>query len=284
MKLSRYNEIMFALLGTLLLLGAILCGVLIAYAAMEKSPEQGLAIAPPKDGTPAPKRVLTFCSAVTEPGGAFEYIPVSAVVVQNADKAAFISSGESYGRARYYYASLTDCRLDSSIGATRTFNVVVRDRKTSRQHLLLDKPGQIVTLHTPDPDQCPANGTHRRDDDGYHNRSSAAPCGKLLWEIRLRDSNGDGRLDDEDALVAYSSDLSASSLQALTPEDATLLSSQWLPDADEWQFTVRRDSNHDGRFGAEDGTELLETRGSAPQAAVSPIAPEVMDGLRRAIQ
>ena len=259
MKLVRYNEIVMAIVGTLILLGLAAIPVFTLFTAFDRATPAGLAVGP--SSGPKPKQNLVFCPALTEAGGAFQYIPVGLVVAEDADTDPLLNPGQSYNKGSFYEG----CGLES-YNSSRIFNVVVRDLKTGRQKLLLDNPGQIGSLDLPDAKCAQGEGV--------------APCGTLLWEIRMADSNGDGRINRRDTLTAYVSDLEVSKLRALTPPDVTLLQATWIARAGMWQFRMRSDVNGDGRYTDEDGSLLLETDGANPAAATSVVDPAVLETLK----
>src|SRR5579859_624683 len=79
-------------------------------------------------------------------------------------------------------------------------NVIFLDKKTGTSHLLLDHKAVITAAHFPDPDK-PATGSHN--------------C--LLFAIAEADTNGDGYINSEDAVLLYSADLDGTHLTRLTP-------------------------------------------------------------------
>jgi hypothetical protein len=262
MRLERYNQIVIALTGTGALLGGIALLVILALSAFGSSEQRGVIVDVPN--TEKPPQNLVFCPPLNDATGAYEYIPVGVVVANDAEQDPLLSVA-SYGRARSYFDG---CAFDGA--ASRTFNVVIRELGSGAQRLLLDEPAQISSLEMPDAECAAGKGQ--------------APCGLLLWFIRSEDSNRDGRINGDDALGAYVSDLAASALTSLTPVDATLLDSQWAPQTNKWQLQIRRDSNKDGRYTAEDGSELLEAETSASATGRPFIQQQVLYELRKAAQ
>jgi len=261
MKLARYNEIVVALAGTAFLLGLVVIAGFLLLAGSRSGDKPGVIVNPTK--VEKPRQNLVFCPAMTEPTGAFQYIPVAVVVANDAGVDATLSPPKII--AAYSYRSSDGCGAYRYGGSSRTFNVVVRNLATGGQRLLLDHPGQIVRFELPT-NKCNVG-------------EGPTPCGTVLWEIRSEDTNRDGTINSDDALVAYVSSLDATKLTALTPSEATLLSVQWVAKKEKWQFQVRRDRNKDGKFTEEDGSDLLETSSRAPSKAQPFIQESIMKDL-----
>lgn len=264
MRLDRYNQLVFALLGTVLLLGGVVLVGFLALSAMRPPPNAGVIVAT-RDGR-KPQQNLVFCPPVTDATGAYQYIPVGAVDAEDSDRDPMVRMSSLASKESYFGG----CAIDGYGGARRIFNVVVRDLKIGDQRLLLEKTSQIEGLKVPE-DKCSLG-------------EGSSPCGFLLWEIRSQDTNKDGRINGDDALTAYVSDLSALSLRPMTPSDATLLASQWTPVAGSWQFRIRRDANNDGHFTDEDGSELLEAKVMADATSQPVIDETVLTRLKEAVK
>jgi hypothetical protein len=262
MKLERYNQIAFALLATAAFLGAAVMGASIVWPRSDgRGP--GVIVDPAARTEDTPPQNLVFCPPIVEPTGAHEYVAVGAVVATDASLDPVLSASQA--RSRYDGNSFGSCDIGGYGGATRVFNVVVRDRATNEQHLLLAEPGLVVSVEVPAADCAAGEGP--------------APCGTLLWRLRPADTNGDGTINHLDAIVAYASALGALALEPLTPPDATLLASQWSAASARWYFQVRRDANQDGRYSNEDGAEVLETDTTAPAMGRLLVDPQIAASL-----
>lgn len=264
MKLARYNEILFSLLGTVLLLGSLAIIALALISMRNRGPAPGLQL--PTAGASKVRQNLFFCPSETSPDGAYQYIPIGVVVADDSEKTPVIGSPLQV----YYREPFGSCDLTRFGGATRIFNVIVRDLKAGSQALLLNVPGQVVSLALPT-EKC-ASG------------EGPTPCGWLLWELRSKDTNGDGQINSEDALVAHVSTFAATSLIPLTPQDATLVSSAWVAKTGKWQFQIRTDSNSDSAFTVEDGAQLLEADAAHPATAEPFVSPGIASVLNEAVQ
>jgi len=128
--------------------------------------------------------------------------------------------------------------------SSQIFNVIARGTGTSSQRLLFTKPTQLAEFQMP----------HEACSEGV----GGLPCDMLLWLVRDRDSNGDGAIDDSDALVAYHSDLEATALHAATPPEVSVVSFTWDTERNSLLYLVRTDRSNDGDFDEDDPTDLLE--------------------------
>lgn len=275
MQLRHFNEVLFAALGSLLLLGIVIAAVIAGVQAIPEEEEtRGIVVAPePLAGEPAmqrPPQSLVFCSPTVVDGSAFQYFPVAAVSAVDARRAPVVSMA-----AEMKFRSLPpmpsfDCNLAYAGDGSRIFNVVVRNPDSGEQYLLLNGFGQIDALQSP----------ARECEEGI----GATPCGVLIWNIRRQDTSGDGAVNGDDALVAYRSDLSARELLPLTPPDATVLSMLWHAPAREFLFRIRRDTTGDSLFTDEDGSEMLAVSLDAPGEAQGVIDPALVSALERVVK
>jgi hypothetical protein len=268
MKLERYNQIAIAVLATSALVGALAMIVALLWPPPNGGGGSGVIVDPTARVEDAPPQNLVFCPPIVDPTGAIEYVAVGAVVATDSKLDPILVASQA--RSRYDGEYFGSCEIGGYGAATRVFNVVVRDRATNEQRLLLAEPGLVVSVTVPAADCAAGQGP--------------APCGSLLWRIRPADTNGDGAINGLDAIVAYVSDLNARALQAVTPADATVLAVRWSAASARWYMQVRRDENRDGRYSDEDGAELLETDAAAPAMArplvAAPIAASLLAMIR----
>ena len=104
-------------------------------------------------------------------------------------------------------------------------NVLFCDRKSAECHLLLDRKAVICKIYLPDPSQPKKPGN--------------APK-YLLFAIADEDTNGDGYINCDDAVVLYLSDLSGKSLTRLTPVDTQLVGIELVDSDDAAYARIRR--------------------------------------------
>lgn len=266
MKLERYNQILWAVLGTALGLGAIALAVALALSNSHHYEEQKIVIAEP--GKPKPLQDLVFCEPVVIPGANRELFPVAAVNVKNPDSNKITMSNPLVGQEMYSISSsrssLLNCNL-SSYGMSHVLDVIVRDTKSGDQKSLLGRPAQIDSLVMPD--------------KNCKERQGPLPCGLLQWTIRDRDTNHDGVIDSDDASVIFISDMQITKLTAVTPPDANATHFVWDSDHNALLYRVQIDTDKNGRFEGGDATDILEySIGSG-----APAQPVISETIRKAL-
>lgn len=237
MKLERYNHLLIALLGT----GAILAGVALAawIAVLAIWQAQPARILLDPQGPDGPRQELLFCQPTIVPGSGLQLLPVAVRAVDGSEDVGVTSPPviSSYVRTD------RNCGLSQYGWAGQIFNVVVRGPREEQQRLLVDRPAQIEALHLPKADCAKGEGP--------------VPCGVLQWHIRDTDSNGDGAISEDDALIVYHSTSAVAELRPVTPREASLVAFVWDPEQGSILFQVRFDRNADGRYDEQDPTEIL---------------------------
>jgi hypothetical protein len=264
MKLSQYNEYLWAVVGTiaLLLLGPELFQK--AQWLVSSSDRPNLEIVPGADqpatlggpdGKAASQRLL-FCDVVDVPGSTTRFVPVAVANATDADEDVSV-----YGLAalRVNYDSEPGWRMTGCEGPR--FNVIVWDVEAGAQRLLLDEPRPVTNLVVPD-EKC-SDGQGR------------APCDRLLWAIHFADTNSDGRIGFDDAEALFVSDLAATALTQVSPPGANVIDHGWQVKTDKLWLRVRPDRNGDDKYDPRDGSDLLETSFRNPGVA-QPIVDEVI--------
>jgi len=263
MVLKRYNEILFAVLGTFAVLGLFAMAMSL-MGRTTASPTDGIAISQPM--ATKGKQNLIVCPPVSVTGSDFEYFPVGVVVEANARLRPGVAA------MRFARSQPFDRFCGGSyFGAdARIFNAIVRNRVSGEQELILDGPAQIQEVTLPDP-ECDAG-------------EGDVPCGIVLWKMRIQDTNHDSVINRDDALTVAVSHADAKDLRVVTPSSATVLASQWDPEANKFYFLIVEDTNGDGSFSGEDGSEILETSATNATLAQAVVAPSVMERLAQAVR
>ena len=146
----------------------------------------------------------------------------------------------------------------------------MRNTSTNEQRLLLSQPAQVVSLSIPDA-KCAAG-------------EGDTPCGMLLWVIRDKDTNHDGVVNFKDADTLYASELSAKTLNRLSPADATVLDWTWDALSGEVLMQIRRDVNHDGEFSDADGSEVVSAKVPGVAEGTSILRTDLLQQLQRVVE
>ena len=238
MKLDGYNQLLFAVLGTAAIIGGLALVILMAIFAFRDAEPARILL--DQQAPNRPLQELLFCQPTIVPGSGVHLLPVA---VRTVDQSKDVRVTSPPGLAAYSSAP-QNCSLSGYGWAGQIFNVVVREPDSARQRLLLDRPSQVEALHLPEKNCSKGEGR--------------VPCGLLQWHIRDSDSNGDGAISEDDALVAFHSTRAVAELRPVTPRKASLVSFIWDPKRKSILFQVRFDRSGDGRFDEHDATEILE--------------------------
>lgn len=243
MTLERYNQILWATLGTIVFFGAIVLVIWLIAIQNDDGTQPSIVLAKPNEAKP--RQDLVFCEPIVIRGAKRQLIPVAVVNKDDPDSEKTVMLPGSGARFKSDYSySPSNCGFNQYGGSSRIFNVIVRDTQTEQQWLLLNRPAQIESMYVPS----------ERCDKG----EGGVPCGFIQWHIRDRDTNKDGVIDNKDALVVFFSDDKATSLNVLTTYGGTLLNSVWDRDRNSILYQLRIDSNGDGKFDKGEGTNIYE--------------------------
>jgi hypothetical protein len=264
MTLQRYNQIAIAILSTLAFAGIAAIAVIAADNTFGKRDTQGISIG--HSDRPKQKENLVLCLPEHVAGSDYEYFPVAAVVAADEHETPILASARVF---KYEYDAAFAGYCGRS-GYGRIFNVAVKNIRTQEERLLLAKPAQVVSLIVPD-EKCKEG-------------AGQLPCGTLLWTLRPTDTNKDGTIDYKDAAVAYLSGESAVELTQLTPLDTTFLSARWIAEQRTLLLQIRRDTNKDGQFTEEDGSEVTAVSLDHPAMGTPALKGEILKTLSAVLQ
>ena len=267
MTLDRYNKIVIGLVGTIILLALLALGVFLGIESVGRHDAGGIAI--DHGDQPKPKQSLMTCLPVSVVGSVFEYFAVAAVVAKDSDARPVISS-LAVVSSGYEDGFSERCHFGEYGGNGHIFNVVIKNQKTGDERLLLKNAAQVVSLVRPDQECADGKGE--------------MPCGMLLWIVRTEDTNKDGVIDYHDADAQFVSDLAVTNLVRTTPANSTLLETRWVPSRNKLISQIRHDVNADGRFTAEDGSELVEVDVTNPGVAVPALQTDTINRLAAALK
>jgi hypothetical protein len=263
MSIKRYNEYLIAILGTalpLLILGTMAWN-LIPHGGQYTPPGVTVHPAPGTPSHPKSPQRLTLCLPASVTDSDWQYVPLTSTLAKEEHNAHIGSFSAMALRSSIAYDSAGPNGLDGCDGLrdrqhSVIFNVLIRNSRTGVQRLLLKEPAVVTSLSMPTPKCASGEGD--------------VPCGTLIWTLIDQDTNHDGVINALDTRHLYLSDLTGQNLRALSPEGAQALRWQWDSHSKELFISVRRDTNGDGQYTEEDGTELLVARGD-PLAPAAPV-------------
>jgi hypothetical protein len=254
-KLERYNQIVWAVVGTGVVVVAAVSILAVAAAmlyALIKS-DSGVPVAVVDDnGSDDTQREAArydFCHPVAVAGSPYQLIRVASdrVVVRNTPAKLRKRGYDSYSSEADTYNS---CGLYGNNDPTAIVNVLVRHADTGAVHLVLKENAVVQTLEYPQP------RTGRDDPDSAN---TFPPAGVLYWEIASEDSNGDGVIDEEDDVGTYLSDIDGRNLARITPKPSRVLEKTYDKKRNTLLLRILPDTNGDGNLDDNDTPTLMES-------------------------
>lgn len=247
MKLERYNQVVWAAIGSGTILLTLIAVVSFLVAALW--PDRSgvpVEVVAGDDGDGKGRTAVRhdFCLPIPVPGSPYQLIRVGVdrVVVKGRTVVAQLaSSGDSY-EARY----TRGCGFYGSSDLETIGNVLVRNVETGAIRPLLAQSALIQAI------EYPSGKTTREE------RRDFPPAGTLYWEIAFADSNGDGRLDEGDDLGAYLSGPDGRELVRVTPAASRVLEKAYDERRGLLYLKVLREASGDRTLDAGDETALVE--------------------------
>ncbi|HIK08627.1 MAG TPA: hypothetical protein IGS40_28835 [Trichormus sp. M33_DOE_039] len=120
------------------------------------------------------------------------------------------------------------------------YNLIFYRKQDGETHLLLDKKAIINNF------------------DLIETKPSGKPPTRVwLYQITDQDTNKDKKLDSQDAVIGYISDLSGKNLQQVTPNNTKIISWVVLPSQNAVFIKVFKESNGDNKFTSADETNFV---------------------------
>jgi hypothetical protein len=182
---------------------------------------------------------------------------------------------------KYGLSSKLNFSGDSRMGAIR-YNMIFYNTTNGEANILLNRKALIYKfeyLLDKKNQENPSNqnGQTSQPKQNSSKKVSSKPQEQLLlFHIIDSDTNADGKLDDEDAIIGYLSNLGGKSLQAITPPDTQLM--WWVFDEKSGGMflTIRKDSDGDRQFTEKDDLDFVRVNVSKPN-----VGKEIIDGKTR---
>jgi len=88
--------------------------------------------------------------------------------------------------------------------------------------------------------------------DSFRSRTKNVSRGWIFYRVRSADFNGNGKVDDRDPAVLYSTNKKGEGLKSLTPENENVLSIEIYEKLGFALIRMQRDANHDRDFKNDD--------------------------------
>lgn len=248
--LERYNQIIWAVIGSGVVLITIAAGLIILAALTFKlinSHQRGVSVTlidqqAPADGQPSVQ--YNFCAPEKAYHSKYQYIRVVSntfVVHKELKKEKSIYS---YGETLY-----DTCQGYGNSNRSSLVNVLIRNPESNESHLLLAKNGVIDSIEYP----------HAPNESGSEEDSSHfPPAGSIYLEAVFSDANGDGVIDRHDDSGAYLVDIDGRNLQRITPEKSRVVAKSYDLNRDVLTLQLLQDANGDQRLDEQDLNTLVE--------------------------
>jgi hypothetical protein len=151
--------------------------------------------------------------------------------------------------------------LDSSRSYKREnplYNIIFYHKQDGETHLLLNKKAIINSF------------------DLLETKASAKPQIKFwLYKIIDRDTNEDKKLNSEDAIIGYLSDLSGKNLQQITPNNSQIINWVVIPSQNAIFLKILKDSNNDKKFTGSDKTNFIRVNLEQPGMGTEIISDQI---------
>ncbi|MBF0478008.1 MAG: hypothetical protein HQL26_00860 [Candidatus Omnitrophica bacterium] len=253
MSLDKINKIIWLIIGTVVLLGIVLIvgGMGWSFFSFNRHYPSGVEIHTEKGSHKEKSYVLKTVyemPLITE-GSDFLVVPVSLKIVSNTQeserllyKATESSSWDSSSYTRVDY-------IGYNYFNGPCHNLIFINKKTGQSEKLLSSRAYIDAVFFPE------------------KKFSAEEKIKpdfILLKIGMKDTNGDGIINNKDILAGYLVGLDGKNLTQITPSEMTMVS--WRYDADSKKLFVKvlADVDGDRKFTNEDNEKILVVDTQSP--------------------
>jgi len=151
--------------------------------------------------------------------------------------------------------------LDSSGYSERDsnlYNIIFYHKQDGETHLLLNKKAIITSF---DLLEVKAAGK--------------TPTRVWLYKILDQDTNADKKLNNEDAVIGYLSDLSGKNLQQITPNNTKIINWVIVPSQNAILLRIIKDSDNNKKFTEEDQTNFIRVNLDKPGIGTEIISDQI---------
>ncbi|WP_026736684.1 hypothetical protein [Fischerella sp. PCC 9605] len=121
------------------------------------------------------------------------------------------------------------------------YNIIFYSKKDGKTHLLLSKKAIIHAFDLLD-----------------YKKAGKSSTKFWLYQIVDSDTNGDKKLDYQDARIGYISDFSGKNLKQITPDNTQILNSTIVQSAGAIFIKILKDSDNDKKFTEKDETNFIK--------------------------
>lgn len=247
-KLDRYNQIVWAVIGS----GALLfvaIGAIAALIAIFMSGQRGVPVEVVDDDSPQAQAAdlrLDICPPIHVDGTPYQLIAlaVDRIVIKN--RTLLTKKGKGFVSSYSDEGNLTGCGYQSTGSMAATGNILIRDARTGAMRLLLAQNALVKHMEYP---------VRAVKPDG---RRVFPPPGVLYWEIGAGDTNGDGVLDDHDDVGAYLSNIDGTKLVRITPPGSRVVDKSYDENRRRLYLKIEQDTDGNKTLDDNDTSALVE--------------------------
>ncbi|MBD2682094.1 MULTISPECIES: hypothetical protein [Nostoc] len=177
---------------------------------------------------PKPESNIIYGDLVIKEQSDYLMIPVS-FSDQDREKENNLSLSRSYERSNNLY------------------NIIFYNKQDGEAHLLLNKKAVINSFEL------------------LEVKAANKPITRVwLYKILDQDTNADKKINTDDAIVGFISDLSGKNLQQITPNNTQIINWVVLPSQNAIFLKIIKDSNNDKKFTGEDNTNFVRVNLDRP--------------------
>jgi hypothetical protein len=248
-KLERYNQIVWAVIGSgALLIAAI--SVIVAVIAMFPSGQRGVPVEV-VEGDPENTRAtadlrVDICPPIPVDGTPYQLIGVAVDRIVIKNRALLAKKAKGFASSYSDEASLGGCGYHGEGSMAATGNVLIRDTRTGAMRPLLAQNALVQHMEYPVRPVNPAG------------RHAFPPPEMLYWEIGMGDTNGDGVLDERDDIGAYLSDIDGTKLARITPPGSRVVGKTYDETRRRLYLKIVQDTDGNKTLDDNDSSALIE--------------------------
>lgn len=260
MKLERYNQIIWAMLGTGALV-AVAIGIIAAVVSLFQFGRPGVPVEVVEDPS-APRAgheiKADVCLPIDIDDTPYQLIRVAVDRIVIKGKALTAERVKKLGSSYSDEGGAAGCGDGGTGYMSVTGSVLIRDKRSDALRLLISQNAMIQHMEYP-----VRRGKVREDGEAD---SAFPPPGTLYWEIGLADTNGDGVLSSRDDIGAYLSDVDGGNLVRISPPGSRVLEKTYDEARKQLTLKIVKDTDGDKSLDESDAASIIEV--SVPQRRI----------------
>lgn len=252
MSLERYNQIVWAILGTVAA-AAIAVGLVSFVLSLFHFDRSGVPVeVVDEQGAPRAGHEVKadVCLPIDIDGTPYQLIRVAVDRIVIKGKSLATERSKGIASSDSGEAAGSGCGDAGTGYLSMNGSVLIRDKRDGTLHLLIAQNAMIQRMEYPVP-----RGRTREEGEEV---SAFPPPGTLYWEIGLADTNGDGVLSGADDVGAYLSDAGGGNLVRISPPGSRVVDKTYDERRKILAMKVVTDSNGDKSLDDNDAASIIE--------------------------